>query len=73
MKGMFCSFRQDPTKRLLDNKRQKQDNVAASDKFCISAKRTIYKNRVLSALCSIPFSNAVGEKYNFPQSPQWFL
>jgi hypothetical protein len=26
-----------------------------------------------AALCSIPFSNAVGEKYNFPQSPQWFL
>jgi hypothetical protein len=27
----------------------KQDNVAASDKFCISAKRTIYKNGVLSS------------------------
>jgi hypothetical protein len=50
----------------------KQDNVAASDKFCISAKFT--RTGVLSAaLCSIPFSNAVGEKYNFPQSPQWFL
>jgi hypothetical protein len=26
-----------------------------------------------AALCSIPFSNALEKKYNFPQSPQWFL
>jgi hypothetical protein len=32
------------------------------------------RTRVFSpALWSIPFSNAVGEKHNFPQLPQSFL
>jgi hypothetical protein len=52
----------------------KQDNVAASDKFCISKANNLQEPEFSpAALCSIPFSNAVGEKYNFPQSPQWFL
>jgi hypothetical protein len=64
-------FHQDPLKRLLDNK-PKQDNVASSEVLYFCEREQFTRTDSPAALCSIPFSNA-GEKYNFPQSPQWFL
>jgi hypothetical protein len=52
----------------------KQDNVAVSDKFCISAKNNLQEPEFSpAALCSIPFSNAVGEKYIFLNHRNGFL
>jgi hypothetical protein len=61
-------------KRLLDNKRQNKTTLLLSDKFLFLKENNLQEPEFSpAALCSIPFSNAVGEKYNFPQSPQWFL
>jgi hypothetical protein len=60
-------------KRLLDNKRQNRQRCFFRQVLYFEANNLQEPEFSPAALCSIPFSNAVGEKYNFPQSPQWFL